>query len=136
MIETEGGKSVLLTEEEFCELARKMTPEDFQTLVVDTMRKQSDRVIIAELAASKAVTELKRVDETLAAAHAKVSEMAEEICRLKAWTGCPEKNDPRGPAPHTLWGMAGVTRDLLLRVWAHLGLPEDDVLPKTKGGVN
>jgi hypothetical protein len=119
MIETEGGESVLLTSEEFFELARKMTPEEFQGLVLDTLRKQSERI-----------------NETLVAAHAKVSEMAEEICRLKAWTGVPEKNDPRGPAPHTLWQMAGVTRDLLLRVWTHLGLPEDQIMPPTKGGVN
>ena len=26
-------------------------------------------------------------------------ELVEEIRRLKAWTGLPEKNDPRGPAP-------------------------------------
>jgi hypothetical protein len=71
-----------------------------------------------------------------AAEHAKVTEMAEEIQRLKTWTGLPEKNDLRGPAPGTLYTTVGVLRDLLLRVWAHLGLPEGDVLPKTKGGVN
>jgi hypothetical protein len=71
-----------------------------------------------------------------AAEHAKVTEMAEEIRRLKTWTGLPELNDPRGPAPGTLWSMMAVTRDLLLKVWTHLGLPEGDILPKSKGGVN
>lgn len=65
-----------------------------------------------------------------------LEEMAEEIRRLKEWTGCPNKNDPRGPAPGTLWQTVGVMRDLLLKIWRHLGLPEDDILPKGKGGVN
>jgi hypothetical protein len=79
---------------------------------------------------------INRLAETIAAEHAKVTEMAEEIRRLKSWTGLPEKNDPRGPAPHTLWGMAATCRDLILKIWAHLGLPEDQIVPPTKGGVN
>jgi hypothetical protein len=79
---------------------------------------------------------LLRLAENDEAEHSKVLEMAEEIRRLKAWTGLPEKDDPRGPAPGTLWGLAAVTRDLILRVWKHLGLPEDQIGPTTKGGAN
>jgi len=70
------------------------------------------------------------------AEHAKVLEVAEEIRRLKEWTGLPEKNDPRGPAPGTLWGMAAFTRNLVLLVCKHVGLDEDDIMPPTKGGAN
>jgi hypothetical protein len=88
----------------------------------------------ADLESHKAA--LLRLAENQTAEHAKVTEMAEEIRRLKTWTGLPEKNDLRGPAPGTLYTTVGVLRDLLLRVWAHLGLPEGDIVPKTKGGVN
>jgi hypothetical protein len=87
--------------------------------------------------------QLDRLWENLVEEHKKVKEIAaafnqheEEIARLKAWTGLPEKDDPRGPAPATLWGLAVVTRDLILRVCKHLGLPDDQILPPTKGGPN
>jgi hypothetical protein len=66
VIETEGGKTLLLQTEEFFELARNMTREDFQALVLDAMRKQSARVILLEQVADKAVKELKRLDRELA----------------------------------------------------------------------
>lgn len=94
MIETDGGNTVVLMAEEFIELAKNMTREDFQALVLDAMRKQSERLGVAELATSKAITELKRVDENLVAAYRKMKEMAEEIRRLKTWTRLPEKSDP------------------------------------------
>jgi hypothetical protein len=86
--------TVYLMTEEWVELARNLTREDFQALVLDNMRRQSERLGIAELATSKAVTELKRIDGNLVAAHRKMTEMAEEIRRLKTWAGIPEKNDP------------------------------------------
>jgi hypothetical protein len=66
MLNLEDGETTMLTTEEFSELARYMTKEDFQALVLDAMRKQSARVIIAEQAADKAVKELKRLDRELA----------------------------------------------------------------------
>jgi hypothetical protein len=38
VIETEGGKTLLLMDEEFLELARNLTPQDFQALVLDSMK--------------------------------------------------------------------------------------------------
>ena len=115
MIETEDKKTLLLQTEEFLELARQMAPADFQAVVVDAMKAQAVRIMTLETVCGG---------------------LLQEIRRLKTWTGLPEKNDLRGPAPGTLYGMVAVTRDLLLRVWKHLGLPEEDVLPKIKGGVN
>lgn len=66
MINLDDDATTILTTQEFFDLARYMTREDFQALVLDAMRKQSERVIIAELAADRAVKELKRLDRELA----------------------------------------------------------------------
>lgn len=66
MINLEDGATTMLTTQEFFDLARYMTREDFQALILDTLRKQSERVIVAELAADKLVKELKRLDRELA----------------------------------------------------------------------
>ena len=115
MIEAEGGKTLLLQTQEFFELARQMAPADFQAVVADAMKAQAERIMTLETVCGGLLAEIRR---------------------LQTWTGLPEKNDPRGPAPGTLYGAMAVTRDLLLKVWKHLGLPEDDILPKSKGGVN
>ena len=115
MIETEGGKTLVLQTEEFFELARQMSAADFQAVVADAMKAQAARIMTLETVCGG---------------------LLQEIRRLGTWTGLPEKNDLRGPAPGTLYTTVGVLRDLLLRVWTHLGLPEGDILPKTKGGVN
>jgi len=115
VIETEGGKTFLLQTEEFFELARQMTPADFQAVVADAMKAQAVRIMTLETVCGGLLADIRR---------------------LKTWTGLPELNDPRGPAPHTLWQMAGLTRDLVLHILKHLGLDMDDFLPPTRGGVN
>jgi GH25 family lysozyme M1 (1,4-beta-N-acetylmuramidase) len=66
MINLEDGATTMLTTEEFSDLSRYMSKEDFQALVLDAMRKQSARIIILEQVADKAVKELKRLDRELA----------------------------------------------------------------------
>jgi hypothetical protein len=101
VIESEDGNTVFLMTEEWVELARNLTREDFQVLVLDNMRRLDERLRLVEEATSKAVTdlkqaitELKRLNGNDVTAHRKLTEAAEEIRRLKTWTGCPEKHDP------------------------------------------
>jgi TnpA family transposase len=66
MINLEDSTTTVLTDEEFHELARYMTREDFQALVLDAMRKQSARVVILEQAVDALVKASKRLDVELA----------------------------------------------------------------------
>jgi hypothetical protein len=69
VIETDGGKTLLLAEEEFLEVAKKMPPEEFQTVVLD---------ILKHFVAASAAT-MNLLNENLASEHKKMLEMAEMV---------------------------------------------------------
>jgi hypothetical protein len=83
VIETDGGNTLLLTEEEYFELARNMTPEDFQALLLSAVRKLDERLGLAEAATSKAITELKAARPEMAEAIREVKELKKRVAVLE-----------------------------------------------------
>jgi hypothetical protein len=63
VIEAEDG--VLVSEQELVEMSKYLSREDFQTLVLSAMRKQSARVMILEQAVDALVKASKRLDVEL-----------------------------------------------------------------------
>jgi hypothetical protein len=83
MIETEGGDTVVLMTEEFFELARNLTPPDFQALMLDAMKKQCERVMTLELAKAGLIRELKELQKDVKDLEKKVARL-EELLRQPA----------------------------------------------------
>jgi hypothetical protein len=114
VIEADGGKILLLAEEEFLEAAKKMAAEKFQTVVLDILKH-----LIAANAAMMA-----RFNENLVEEHKKILEMAEmvnEHSRLleeyrKAWT---ENFEKQGAKVNEQSKAILALRDLLLPPAVH-----------------
>ena len=63
MIETDGGNTVMLMTEEFIELAKNLTREDFQALMLDSMRKQCERVMTIETVCGGLIRDVKQLQK-------------------------------------------------------------------------
>jgi predicted nucleic acid-binding protein len=83
VIETEGGDTVVLMTEEFIELAKNLTREDFQALMLDSMRKQCERVMTLELVKAGLIRELKELQKDVKDLEKKVARL-EELLRQPA----------------------------------------------------